>query len=51
MGRFGRIALLPVTFTQFPWFAIPVPRLNPICTLPSFVPTMATLWYFGEYLT
>src|SRR6186997_42859 len=51
MGRFGRTVLLPVTLIQFPWFATPVPRLNPICTLPSLVPTIATLWNFGEYLT
>ncbi len=30
---------------------MPVPRLNPIQTLESFVPTIATLAYFGEYLT
>ena len=32
-------------------FATPVPRLKPIQTLPSFVPTIATLLNFGEYLT
>src|SRR5438046_8339688 len=30
---------------------MPVPRLKPIQTFASFVPTMATLLYFGEYLT
>jgi hypothetical protein len=50
-GRFGKTALLPVTFTQFAAFTTPVPRLNPIQTLPSFVPAMATLLYFGEYFT
>ena len=43
--------LLPVTSTQFAWDWVPVPRLKPIQTLASLVPTMATLWYFGEYLT
>ena len=43
--------LLPVTSTQFAWLAAPVPRLKPIQTFASFVPTMATLWYFGEYLS
>jgi len=43
IGRFGRIALPPVTSTQFAWDATPVPRLNPIWTLPSLVPTIATL--------
>jgi hypothetical protein len=47
----GNTALLPVTFTQFAWFATPVPRLNPIHALPSFVPAIATLLYFGEYFT
>ena len=28
-----------------------MPRLKPIQTLPSFVPAIATLWHFGEYLT
>ena len=30
---------------------MPVPRLKPIQTLPSFVPTIALLDHFGEYLT
>jgi hypothetical protein len=42
-GRFGSTVLLSVTFTQFAWLAVPVPRLKPIHALPSFVPTMATL--------
>ena len=42
--------LLPVTSTQLACDRVPVPRLKPIQTLASFVPTMATLWYFGEYL-
>src|SRR5207247_7237492 len=50
-GRRGTTVLLPVTSTQFAWDWVPVPRLKPIQTLASFVPTMATLWYFGEYLT
>src|ERR1051326_5448563 len=51
MGRFGRTALLPVTLTQLACDATPVPRLKPSCTLPSFVPTMATVCVFGAYLT
>ena len=43
--------MLPVTFTQFACDATPVPRLNPIQALPSFVPTIASLAHFGEYLT
>src|ERR1017187_3863751 len=50
-GRLGSTALAPVTSTQVAWAATPVPRLNPICTLPSLVPAIATLMYFGEYLT
>ena len=56
-GRRGTIPWFPVGVqspvrqTQLAWDAVPVPRLNPIQTLASFVPTMATLWYFGEYLT
>jgi hypothetical protein len=50
-GRFGNTVFPPVTFTQVAAFAAPVPRLNPIQALPSFVPAMATLLYFGEYLT
>src|SRR5262245_31452965 len=42
-GRLGRTILLSVTFTQFAWLAVPVPRLKPIHALPSFVPTIATL--------
>jgi hypothetical protein len=41
----------PVRQTQFACEAVPVPRLNPIQTLASFVPSIATLEYFGEYLT
>src|ERR1041385_7937430 len=51
MGRLGRTALLPVTLTQFACEATPVPRLKPICTLPSLVPAMATLCFFGAYFT
>ena len=43
--------MAPVTLTQFAWPATPVPRLKPIQTLASFVPTIATLEYFGEYFT
>src|SRR4051794_34451631 len=43
IGRLGRTPLAPVTSTQLPWLATPVPRLKPICTLPSLVPTIATL--------
>ena len=43
--------LLPVTFTQFACEATPVPRLKPIQTLASFVPTIAWLDHLGEYLT
>src|SRR5436190_15422400 len=50
-GRRGTTVLLPVTSTQFACAWVPVPRLKPIQTLASFVPTIATLWYFGEYLT
>src|SRR5207247_10164979 len=50
-GRFGSTVLLPVTFTQFACEATPVPRLKPIQTLPSFVPTIAWLDHLGEYLT
>src|SRR5439155_8605769 len=50
-GRRGTTVLLPVTSTQFACDWVPVPRLKPIQTLASFVPTMATLWYFGEYFT
>ena len=50
-GRKGTTVLSPVTLTQLACDAVPVPRLKPIQTLASFVPTMATLWYFGEYLT
>ena len=42
-GRRGTTVLLPVTFTQFACDAVPVPRLKPIQTLASFVPTMATV--------
>src|SRR5262249_23034993 len=42
-GRRGNTTLPPVTSTQFAWAATPVPRLNPICTLASLVPTIATL--------
>src|SRR5437868_1237732 len=38
IGRLGKTALAPVTFTQFACAATPVPRLNPIWTLPSLVP-------------
>src|SRR5437870_6652508 len=48
-GRRGTTVLPPVTSTQLACDAVPVPRLKPIQTLASFVPTMATLWYFGEY--
>src|SRR5664280_596653 len=51
IGRLGRTALPPVTFTQLACACAPVPRLKPIWTLPSLVPAMATLWYLGEYLT
>ena len=50
-GRLGRTVLPPVTFTQLACDAAPVPRLNPIQTLASFVPTIASLDHFGEYLT
>src|SRR5689334_4798798 len=50
-GRLGRTALLPVTLTHVACEAVPVPRLKPICTLPSFVPAMATLCFFGAYFT
>src|ERR1044072_3778575 len=50
-GRFGRTVFPPVTFTQFAWFATPVPRAKTIQTLASFVPTIATLDPFGEYFT
>ena len=46
-GRFTLVLL----FSQFAALVVPVPRLNPIQTLPSFVPAMATLLYFGEYFT
>src|SRR2546425_10651503 len=42
-GRLGKTALPPVTFTQFACPYAPAPRLKPICTLPSLVPTIATL--------
>src|SRR5271165_2503412 len=51
IGRLGRTALAPVTFTQVACAWVPVPRLKPICTLPSLVPAIATLWYLGEYFT
>src|SRR6266404_8288393 len=50
-GRKGTTVLLPVRSTQFACDWVPVPRLKPIQTLASLVPTMATLWYLGEYLT
>jgi hypothetical protein len=50
-GRRGRTVLSPVTFTQLACDAVPVPRLKPIQTFASFVPSMATLEYFGEYFT
>src|SRR5438132_1900684 len=50
-GRRGTTVLFPVTSTQLACDAVPVPRLKPIQTLASFVPTIATLAYFGEYLT
>jgi hypothetical protein len=50
-GRFGSTVLPPVTSTQFAWEATPVPRLKPIQTLASFVPTIAWLDHLGEYLT
>jgi hypothetical protein len=43
--------LFPVTLTQLACDAVPVPRLKPIQTLASFVPSIATLEYFGEYFT
>src|SRR5438876_4285503 len=49
-GRKGTTMLLPVTSTQFACDGVPVPRLKPTQTLASLVPTMATPWYFGEYL-
>src|ERR1035438_2795213 len=51
IGRLGRMTLPPVTFTQLACACVPVPRLKPICTLPSLVATIATLWYLGEYFT
>src|SRR5690349_9223015 len=51
IGRFGSTALPPVTSTQLACAWIPVPRLKPIQTFPSFVPTIAWLDHFGEYLT
>src|ERR1019366_2855979 len=50
IGRLGSTALPPVTSTQVACACVPVPRLKPICTLPSLVPAIATLWYLGEYL-
>src|SRR4051794_11510490 len=50
-GRLGKIVLPPVTSSQLACAATPVPRLNPIQTLPSLVPAIATLWNFGEYFT
>src|ERR1051326_6972073 len=50
-GRFARPVLPPVTSTHFAWLPVPVPRLVPIQTLPSFVPTIAALCHFGEYFT
>src|SRR6266567_4027591 len=50
-GRRGTTVLLPVTSTQFACACVPVPRLKPIQTLASFVPTMASLDHLGEYLT
>jgi hypothetical protein len=50
-GRLGKIALPTVTFTQVAWLATPVPRLKPIQAFQSLVPSIATLWNFGEYLT
>ena len=47
----GSTVLSPVTFTQFACEAVPVPRLKPIQTFASFVPTIAWLDHFGEYLT
>src|SRR5215213_45642 len=47
-GRFGSLVLLSVTFVQTDWFE-PVPMFRPICTLPSFVPTIARLHVAGEY--
>src|SRR5215471_15892906 len=49
IGRLGRTELEPVTSTHVAWDALPVPRLKPIQALPSLVPTIATLWNFGEY--
>src|SRR5215213_915893 len=46
-GRLGRTALLSVTLTQTDWFE-PVPRLRPIWTAPSLVPTTTTVWSFGS---
>src|ERR1017187_5899630 len=51
IGRLGRMTLSPVTLTQLACACTPVPRLKPICTLPSLVPAMATLWYLGECFT
>src|ERR1043165_1478028 len=51
MGRFGSTVLLPVTLTHVACDAVPVPRLKPICTLPSFVPAIATAGVFGAYFT
>src|SRR5215475_80140 len=50
-GRFGSTLLLSVTLTQFACEAMPVPRLKPIQTLPSFVPAIAWVDHLGEYLT
>src|SRR5436305_12709891 len=50
-GRLGRTTLPPVTSIKAAWPEMPGPRLNPIQTLPSFVPAIATLWNFGEYFT
>src|SRR4051794_16603158 len=50
-GRFGSTEFPPVTLTHLPWLAVPVPRLVPIQTLPSFVPAIAALCHFGEYFT
>src|SRR5689334_12519410 len=51
IGRFGSTVLLPVTLTQFACEAVPVPRLKPIQTFPSFVPTIPWLDHLGEYFT
>src|SRR2546430_5752597 len=51
IGRVGSATLAPVTSSRRAWAWVSVPRLKPIQTLPSLVPTIASLDHLGEYLT